>query len=253
MPRKPHILIPRDRKQAHGSGGFRIEILYPGLFAGDRDSGLGTLGRIDDASIAPGHVVKMHPHRDDEILTYLRSGMLEHRDTVGVPETVTSSRLMLMNAGAEFQHKERVVAEGGPLRALQIFLRPETPGLKPQVQFHDFGTATSDGEWRLIAGPEGEAPLEVRSRSWVEDARFKAGNGYLLPEPYSTGLTRMLYVFDGTIELDGHRLTAGGAAILSGDAASFSVEEHAELVLFSTDEAAPVFKSGKFSGNRLPA
>jgi hypothetical protein len=253
MPRKPHTLIPRDRKQAHGSAGFRIEILYPGHFTGGSDSGIGTLGRIDDARVAPGHIVKMHPHRDDEILTYLRSGMLEHRDTVGVPEAVTSTRLMLMNAGAEFQHEERVVAEGGPLRALQIFLRPESPGLEPRVQFHDFGTATTDGEWRLIAGPKGDAPLEVRSRAWVEDARFNAGTEYQLSEPYSTGLTRMLYVFGGSIELDGRRLAAGDAAILSGEDASFSVEERAELVLFSTDEAAPVFKGGMFSGNRLSA
>jgi redox-sensitive bicupin YhaK (pirin superfamily) len=42
----------------------------------------------------------MHPHRDDEILTYLRSGIAEHKDTEGNIEIITNKRLMMMNAGS---------------------------------------------------------------------------------------------------------------------------------------------------------
>lgn len=77
----PPIKISRSSKQRRGTGGFRIEILHPGLALGRGDSGLGTIGRIDHAQVQPGTLVAMHPHRDDEILTYLRSGRVEHRDS----------------------------------------------------------------------------------------------------------------------------------------------------------------------------
>lgn len=85
--------IPREKKKRHGSGGFRIEILFPGAPLGStRDSGIGTIGRVDDAQVQPGTLVEMHPHRDDEILTYLRSGRVLHRDTVGDAEEISAIR-----------------------------------------------------------------------------------------------------------------------------------------------------------------
>ena len=98
-----------------------------------------------------------------------------HKDTVGDVEWFSPTRLMLMGAGAEFQHEELVDRKGEHLRALQIFLRPRSAGLEPQVQFHDFGNPISVGEWRLIAGPAANDPLRVRSETWVEDGRFEEG------------------------------------------------------------------------------
>ncbi|GJD51283.1 hypothetical protein OPKNFCMD_4037 [Methylobacterium crusticola] len=102
---------------------FAVEIIYPGLSIGGRDSGLGAIGRIDRATVAPGHVIGMHSHRDDEILTYVRTGRGLHRDTIGNEEEITAMRLMMMNAGRTFQHEERMLAPD-PVEALQIFLRP---------------------------------------------------------------------------------------------------------------------------------
>lgn len=53
-------------------------------------------------------------------------------------EIISSRRLMLMNAGAKFQHEELVLEESETLMVLQIFIRPEKGGMKPQVQFHNF-------------------------------------------------------------------------------------------------------------------
>ena len=149
------LLLPRALKKRHGSGGFGIEILYPGLAEPGGDSGLGAIGRIDHARVTAGTVIKMHPHRDDEILTYLRRGRVRHRDSVGHVEEISPTRLMLMNAGHSFEHEEEVLE--GPLEALQIFLRPRAADLEPLVQFHDFGAALSEGAWRLVAGPRGRA------------------------------------------------------------------------------------------------
>jgi redox-sensitive bicupin YhaK (pirin superfamily) len=102
-------------------GGFGIDILYPGRIDQNADdTGIGTIGRIDQAKVMPGTLIPMHPHRDDEILTYLRSGMVKHLDSEGITEIISSSKLMMMNAGSRFYHEELVLEEGGVLEGLQI-------------------------------------------------------------------------------------------------------------------------------------
>ncbi len=67
--------IDNTIKYGKQRSGFGIEILYPGLIRPAlEDSGFSTIGRIDHARIAPGTLIPMHPHKNDEILTYLRSG-----------------------------------------------------------------------------------------------------------------------------------------------------------------------------------
>jgi redox-sensitive bicupin YhaK (pirin superfamily) len=103
------IKLDRRRESGGWQGGFGIQILYPGVALGTNDSGIAAIGRIDHARIPAGHIIRMHPHRDDEILTYVRhSGML-HRDTVGDQEEITRTRLMLMNAGHTFEHEEKML------------------------------------------------------------------------------------------------------------------------------------------------
>lgn len=243
------VKIGRDAKRRHGAGAFRIEILQPGLARGQGDSGIGAIGRIDDAEVGPGTRVSMHPHRDDEILTYVRAGRVEHRDTVGDVEVISATRLMLMGAGAEFQHEE-LVLPGDAMRGLQVFLRPGGQGLKPQVLFHDFGQPLSEGAWRLIAGPDADAPLRVRGAAWMHDARLAAGSGLDLPPAPVLGATRLLYVFEGAVTAGGLALAAGESAVLGPASARVETTATADLVLLTTDEAAPVFKGGMFSGNQ---
>ncbi|MEO7048481.1 MAG: pirin family protein [Ferruginibacter sp.] len=84
--------ISNQQKIIKKNGGFGIEILFPGKGIGSDDSGIGTIGRIDQATVTHGTLVPMHPHKDDEILTYLRSGSVEHKDTEGNIEVITNKR-----------------------------------------------------------------------------------------------------------------------------------------------------------------
>ncbi|WP_244607563.1 pirin family protein [Bradyrhizobium symbiodeficiens] len=93
------IKMKRGIRRGDPGRGFSLEILYPGLTFGEDDSGIGAMGRIDRARIHPGHTIAMHPHRDDEILTYVRVGSMLHKDTVGHREEIRPARLMMMNAG----------------------------------------------------------------------------------------------------------------------------------------------------------
>jgi redox-sensitive bicupin YhaK (pirin superfamily) len=242
--------LDRSTKRVHRVGGFGIEILFPGMTLDEGDSGIGAIGRIDHARVTPGTVVPMHPHKDDEILTYLRQGIVRHRDTVGHTEEISNTRLMLMNAGHTFQHEETVLPAGGTLEGLQIFLRPREADLDPMVQFHEFETPVSANAWRLLAGPT-DAPLTVRAEAWVHDARLDAGRGLSLPRAPRPGVRRLLYVFTGHVAAAGTTLAAGESLLLDDGAEHTVAEQHSDLVLFTTDPTAEVFRGGMFSGNVL--
>ncbi|MET0640560.1 MAG: pirin family protein [Hyphomicrobium sp.] len=243
------IKMKRGAKRGDPSRGFSLEILYPGLTFGEDDSGIGAIGRIDRAHIHQGHTIAMHPHRDDEILTYVRVGSMLHKDTVGNREEIRPERLMMMNAGHTFQHEETILGTK-PQEALQIFLRPRAPSLDPKVQFYDFGDALSRDAWRLLAAPSG-APFEVRARVWVHDVRLTVGPALALPRMPAPGLVRLLYVFSGEIRVGDLTLQTGEGAFLAEDETSVTARSDADLVLFATDVGAPVFKGGMFSGNVL--
>ncbi|MDR6192547.1 redox-sensitive bicupin YhaK (pirin superfamily) [Agrobacterium pusense] len=183
--------VPAGRMRGDVSQGFGVEILYPGLTLTSDDSGIGPIGRIDRAQVQSGHLIGMHPHKDDEILTYIRGGEMLHRDTVGNETKLDKTHFMMMNAGHTFQHEELMLGDR-PVRALQIFLRPNAPDLEPMVQFHEFPEEYSVDSWRLIAGPSA-APLKVRSDISVFDARIAEGVRLRLAAE-DTGRNTLLYV-----------------------------------------------------------
>lgn len=246
------IKLERGRQRGSAQDGFAIEILYPGLALRKGDSGIGAIGRIDRALVQGGHVIGMHPHRDDEILTYVRTGAMRHRDSMGHAEKVTATRLMMMNAGHTFQHEEEIL-KPGPSTALQIFLRPHAADLEPRVQFHEFGAVRSENAWRLLAAPD-RAPLTVRGQAWVQDAHVPEGDRLLLPPLPAASAVRLLYVFSGTARM-GDLVIRVGESVYLGDASPATVEAvtDTDLVLFTTDPSAAVFKGGMFSGNLLSA
>ncbi|MER9136151.1 pirin family protein [Mesorhizobium sp. M0830] len=247
------VKLERSMKRKHGSGGFGIEILWPGLARRDQgDSGIGAIGRIDHARVLPGTVVSMHPHKDDEILTYLRSGRVLHLDTEGHSEPVFNTRLMLMSAGHTFQHEEQVQVDGGVLEGLQIFVRPSESDLDPIVQFHDLASPYSENAWRLIAGPS-DAPLTFRAPAWVHDNRISAGQVTGLPPAPAGEISRLIYVFLGQVSVGDVTLKTGESLLIDGSEREIVAQQQSDLVLFTTDRAAPTFKGGMFSGNALAA
>jgi quercetin 2,3-dioxygenase len=239
--------IKIERAPQRGNRGFAVEILYPGLTVNPGDSGVAAIGRIDRARIQPGLLIPMHPHRDDEILTYARGGTTLHRDSMGNEELITNTRLMMMNAGHTFEHEEEMIGPG-PTEALQIFLRPRARDLEPKVQFHDFEEVVSRDAWRLLAAPEG-APLEVRAQAWVQDVRLSARTSLALPARQAPGIVRLLYALTGDLRIDDVTISEGESVYLDDGEWTVTAKFESDLVLFTTDPAAPVYKGGMFSGN----
>jgi quercetin 2,3-dioxygenase len=230
-------------------GPFRLRRMHPGAMLGHADDkDFGGLGLIDHAQLTPPHVVALHVHRNDEIISYMRRGNMIHIDTAGNTEEIRPDRLMVMNAGAGLSHEERVV---GPddIDMLQIFVRPESADLPPGVQFHDLGSVRRSGGWRLLAGFDGSgAPTTVRQRLTLSDQAVAAAATVTVP--YRDGFDSWLYVFNGHVEVHGQTY-ARGDAIAATDADRLSevrATTDADLVLFQVDRSAPFSRAGTLSG-----
>jgi len=230
-------------------GNSHIQISYPGASLGKKDSGIGTIGRIDQANIGAGNTIKMHPHINDEILSYFRSGIVKHTDSEGFSVDITPNKLMLMKAGKIFYHEESV---NEPIEGLQIFIRPGEKDLKPEVVFYDLSEVFSRDQWRLIASPTSKTPLQFSSETWIYDLKAVDKTNFNLPELPKSGLTAILYVFQGIAEINEEmKLEKGESIVFDGnETVNISVDAGAELVLFLTNEASVFYSGGMYSGNQ---
>ena len=86
------------------------------------DLALGPLSALDHANLQVGKVVKMHEHKNDEILSYMWRGSMVHEDRAGHRIPISAKKLMMMNAGESFWHEESVPDQ--PVEMLQIRARP---------------------------------------------------------------------------------------------------------------------------------
>ena len=240
--------IENTEKTNYERGGFKIQILFPGKNLENNDTGLGTIGRIDHANLSSETLVPMHPHSDDEILTYLRNGKMKHKDSEGIVEIVSNKKLMMMNAGEIFHHEELCLEDA---EGLQIFIRPEEKGLKPNVQFHDLPSIYSINTWRLIAGEGKEDPLHIRSKTSIYDMRLEAGKDAVSPEMQKKDSTLLFYVFNGEVLINENTvLTKGESIIVKNEKIKCKATQTTDIVLFVTDENSTYFEDGMYSGNK---
>ncbi len=236
----------------HFNGRGPIQILYPGLVLGNNDTGIGSIGRIDHAEIKGKGTIPMHPHSNDEILSYFRSGKGLHKDSEGYEEIIGKERMMYMQAGKLFYHEETMLAEDEALEGLQIFIRPGTKDLKPKVTFWDLDKLHSENEWRLVASGASDAIFQFSSETWLYDTKLSVNTSIELPTFPKPNLTALLYVFKGTITVNNNmNLENKEGIIFTNETIKINSVKGAELVLFLTNENSTIFKDGMYSGNKI--
>jgi redox-sensitive bicupin YhaK (pirin superfamily) len=227
-------------------GPISITRIQPGDIFEDKstDFAFGPLAIIDHAVIKKRITIKMHEHVNDEILSYLSTGMMYHKDSAGLEVPIFPGKLMLMNAGESFWHEEKVNED--EVDMLQIFIRPVETDLSANIQFHD--KPIDNQGWYVMVGPVGsEAPLYVRQNVYILDAHPQAGEELEIPQ--CEGYTPFLYVMNGEITIQDFTIGRQEAVTdLVDPLPRLVANEDSILVLFLVDLDAEMSMDGTISG-----
>jgi hypothetical protein len=115
--------------------------------------GFRSLRVLNDDTIAPGRGFGAHAHRDMEIVTYVLSGELEHRDSMGERHIFGANVIQAMSAGTGVVHSEFNASKTEPVHLLQIWIEPSAEDFPPAYQQFSFDPVEKHGKLRRIAGP----------------------------------------------------------------------------------------------------
>ncbi len=187
---------------------------------------------MNEDRVAPGQGFGMHPHRDMEIVTYVISGALEHRDSMGNGEVLRPGELQRMTAGTGILHSEFNPSESEPVHLYQIWLLPERKGLSPSYEQRGFDAQERHNQWRIVASREGrDGSLTIHQDADLYLATLDAGQGL----EFALRLSRhaWLQVLRGAARLNGQELTAGDGAATTGESLLVvEASDPAEVLLF---------------------
>ncbi|MBI1753202.1 MAG: pirin family protein [Acidobacteria bacterium] len=171
---------------------------------------------LNEDRVQPGKGFGTHGHRDMEILTWVLSGALEHRDSLGTHGIIRPGEAQVMSAGTGIRHSEFNASASESVHFLQIWMLPERTGLAPrygQVAFQDGDLRNA---FRLIASREGqEGAVQVFQDVKIHAARLDAGRAVQAPLP--AGRAGFLQVASGTLSLNGLAMAAGDGARVEGE------------------------------------
>jgi quercetin 2,3-dioxygenase len=185
----------------------------------------GALRVFNDDRVAPGEGFPTHPHRDMEILTYVLSGELEHRDSLGSHGVVGPGGVQYMSAGNGVRHSEYNHSKTGGLHFLQMWVLPGKQGGTPTYGQVDFDVDDRRNTWLLVASGHGDqdAPVALSQDAMLMVSRLE---GAQLRHTFEPGRLGFLFLADGGIDVAAfndhderiamEELSAGDAVRLAG-------------------------------------
>jgi redox-sensitive bicupin YhaK (pirin superfamily) len=175
--------------------------------------GFGNLRVINEDRIAPGTGFGTHGHRDMEIVSYVLDGALAHKDSMGHGATITPGEVQRMSAGTGVRHSEYNHAPERETHFLQIWIVPSERGIAPGYEQKRFDDADKRGRLRLVAAPDGrEGAVTLHADAAIHAGLFDGDESAALP--LRPGRLGYVHVARGEVEVNGHALRAGDAAML---------------------------------------
>jgi redox-sensitive bicupin YhaK (pirin superfamily) len=191
-----------------------------------------TLRVINEDRVAPGKGFPTHSHRDMEIITYILSGSLEHRDSMGNGSVIRPGDVQRMTAGTGVAHSEFNPDESEPVHLLQIWIMPNARNLAPGYEQKFFGEAERQNKLRLITSPEGSdgsVKINQDARVYVSIVEPDAQ----LTHSLKKNRYAWLQVARGSVSINDMELNQGdGAAIHRENKLAIRAKDRAELLLF---------------------
>ena len=204
-----------------------------------RHMGFGNLRVINEDRIAPGTGFGTHGHRDMEIVSYVLSGELAHKDSMGngQPNGATSGVILpgdvqRMSAGTGVRHSEFNHAPDATTHFLQIWIEPSAQGIAPGYEQKHFDSAEKRGRLRLIASPDGrDGSVTIHADAAIHSALVDGDER--IERPLDPARKTYVHVVRGEVDVNGQRLGAGDALRLERETAlSLGAGRDAEVLVF---------------------
>lgn len=185
----------------------------------------------NDDIIAPHTGFPAHPHRDMEIITYVRSGAITHQDSLGNRGRTEAGDVQVMSAGSGIIHSE-MNEENEATQLFQIWIMPDEKGLPPSWGTKPFPKEQRSGSFITLASglPGDTDALPIRANARLVAATLKAGQS----TEYHITPGRKVYLVpaSGEIEINGVVAAAGdGVAISDESLLKVSAQQDSEIVL----------------------
>ena len=193
--------------------------------------GWGPIRVWNDDTIAPRSGFPPHPHSDMEIVTYVRSGAISHRDSLGNEGRTAAGDVQVMSAGTGIQHAEFNL-EDEATTLFQIWILPDRQGGNPGWGQRAFPRGARAGRWEVVASgdPETDDALPIRANAKVLAATLPVGQAI----DYALDPSRHVYLVApvGRIRINGVEAQPRDGIAITGES-GFTVEaiDDAELVM----------------------
>jgi redox-sensitive bicupin YhaK (pirin superfamily) len=176
--------------------------------------GFRSLRVINDDLVMPGMGFGTHPHRDMEIITYVLSGALEHKDSMGNGRVIRVGEVQYMAAGTGVQHSEFNPAKDEAVHLLQIWIQPDRKGVTPRYAEKSFKDAAT-GAWHLVTSKTGRdhsIAIHQDADLWLT----KLEPGQAVPHSLAGDRHAWVHVAEGQVKMNGTILSSGDALAVSG-------------------------------------
>jgi hypothetical protein len=212
------LTLRYSQERGHADHGW-LKSFHSFSFAGYYDPdhmGWGNLRVINEDWIAPAKGFGTHGHRDMEIVTYVLSGELAHKDSMGNIKTIPPGDVQRMSAGTGVQHSEFNHAPNDTTHLLQIWIEPNQMGVQPSYEQITFPEAAKQGRLCLVASPDSaQGSVKIHADARLYAGLFEAGQTAELA--LEAGRKAYVHLVRGALKVNGVALQTGDAAMLADE------------------------------------
>ena len=228
------IIIRRSNERGHANHGW-LDTNFTFSFADYYDPnfmGFRNVRVINEDRIEPAQGFPTHGHRDMEIITYVISGELSHRDSMGNGETIHPNEVQRMTAGTGVLHSE-YSSPTDRTHLLQIWILPEKRNLQPGYEQKFFERDEKEGKLKLIAsrgGDDGSVHINQDVRLFASVLK----SGETVKQELAEGRHAWIQLISGSLEINGEKIEAGDGAAISDEKSLTlnALKDNTEFLLF---------------------
>jgi quercetin 2,3-dioxygenase len=192
----------------------------------------GPLRVINEDRVAPNQGFGTHGHKDMEIISYVLSGAVAHKDSMGNGSTIRPGDVQRMSAGRGVLHSEFNPSKDEQVHFLQIWIQPDTQGIEPSYEEKRFSSDEKRGRLRLIASKDrADGSVLIHQDAKVYAGLFDGTEKAVLE--VKPGRRIYVHVARGSINANGTRLATGDALKLT-DTTTLTLKEglESEVIVF---------------------